>query len=107
VPGEHWNDASALEAEGQPRLYFQRVPEPKAGKNRVHVDLVAGSALGDRDGMSIVHPGNPNALGITIGCIRIGRRVKVCQECGWLYCRSSSGARSDVCGLGRAQVAMR
>lgn len=26
---------------GQPRLYFQQVPEPKAGKNRVHVDLRA------------------------------------------------------------------
>lgn len=43
--------------------------------------------LGDRDGMSIVRPGNPNALGLTIGCIRIGKRVKVCLECGWLYCK--------------------
>ena len=25
-----------------PRLYFQRVPEPKAQKNRVHLDLHAG-----------------------------------------------------------------
>ena len=24
---------------GAPRLYFQRVPEPKQGKNRVHLDL--------------------------------------------------------------------
>jgi hypothetical protein len=24
-----------------PRLYFQRVPEPKTGKNRVHLDVVA------------------------------------------------------------------
>lgn len=24
-----------------PTLFFQRVPEPKAGKNRVHLDLVA------------------------------------------------------------------
>lgn len=43
--------------------------------------------LGDRDPISIVRPGNPNALGLTIGCIRIGRRVKVCLECGWFYCK--------------------
>lgn len=37
--------------------------------------------------ISLVRPGNPQALGLTIGCIRIGRRIKVCLECGWLYCR--------------------
>ncbi|MBM6399012.1 VOC family protein [Phycicoccus sonneratiae] len=42
VPEERWNDASALEAPGQPRLFFQRVPEPKTVKNRVHLDLLAG-----------------------------------------------------------------
>jgi len=42
VPPERWNDASALEAPGQPRIFFQKVPEPKGGKNRVHVDLLAG-----------------------------------------------------------------
>lgn len=25
-----------------PSLYFQQVPEPKAGKNRMHIDLVGG-----------------------------------------------------------------
>jgi hypothetical protein len=42
VPQERWNDASALESPGQPRLFFQKVPEPKAVKNRVHVDLLGG-----------------------------------------------------------------
>ena len=42
VPEERWNDASAIEAEGQPRIFFQRVPEAKTVKNRVHVDLLAG-----------------------------------------------------------------
>lgn len=42
VPEERWNDASALEAAGQPRLFFQKVPEPKTVKNRVHIDLLAG-----------------------------------------------------------------
>ncbi len=43
--------------------------------------------LGDDPPISIVRPGNPAALGFTIGCVRIGKRVKVCLECGWLYCK--------------------
>ena len=39
VPEERWNDASAIEAEGQPRIFFQKVPEAKTVKNRVHIDL--------------------------------------------------------------------
>lgn len=41
VPPEHRNDASALVGDG-PRLFFQKVPEPKTAKNRVHLDLQAG-----------------------------------------------------------------
>jgi hypothetical protein len=39
-----WNAASAIvDPEGRgPRLYFQRVPEPKVVKNRVHLDLNVG-----------------------------------------------------------------
>jgi catechol 2,3-dioxygenase-like lactoylglutathione lyase family enzyme len=41
IPEERWNDASAVvDPDGKgPRLFFQRVPEPKAVKNRVHLDL--------------------------------------------------------------------
>ncbi|HYH74267.1 MAG TPA: VOC family protein [Nocardioides sp.] len=42
VPEDRWNDASAIEAEGQPRIFFQKVPEAKTVKNRVHIDLLAG-----------------------------------------------------------------
>jgi Glyoxalase-like domain len=41
LPEEHWNDAAAIEdpdGEG-PRLFFQKVPEGKVVKNRVHLDL--------------------------------------------------------------------
>lgn len=34
----------------------------------------------------LVAPGHPDALGLTIGCIRVWR-FKICLECGWLYCR--------------------
>jgi len=45
IPEDRWNDANAIvDPEGRaPRVYFQRVPEPKIVKNRVHLDLnVAG-----------------------------------------------------------------
>ncbi|MDJ0925620.1 MAG: VOC family protein [Acidimicrobiia bacterium] len=44
IPEENWNDARALvDPEGQgPRLFFQRVPEGKQAKNRVHLDVNAG-----------------------------------------------------------------
>lgn len=44
IPEEEWNNASAIvdpERIG-PRVYFQRVPEPKSTKNRVHLDLNQG-----------------------------------------------------------------
>lgn len=44
VPEEQWNDANALEdpdAVG-PRFYFQKVPEGKTAKNRMHIDLNVG-----------------------------------------------------------------
>jgi hypothetical protein len=44
VPPERRNDASAIsDPEGAgPRIYFQRVPESKVVKNRVHLDLNVG-----------------------------------------------------------------
>ncbi|HET7678413.1 MAG TPA: VOC family protein, partial [Candidatus Limnocylindrales bacterium] len=41
VPEETWNDASAIvDPDGAgPRIYFQRVPEGKVAKNRMHLDL--------------------------------------------------------------------
>ena len=44
IPRDRWNDASAIvDLEGaRPRIYFQRVPEPKVAKNRLHMDLNAG-----------------------------------------------------------------
>ena len=48
VPESERNSASAVvDPDGAgPRIYFQRVPEPKTAKNRVHLDLNVG---GGRD----------------------------------------------------------
>jgi len=48
LPEADWNSASAVvDPDGRgPRIYFQRVPEGKAVKNRVHLDL---NVSGGRD----------------------------------------------------------
>jgi glyoxalase superfamily protein len=48
IPESEWNSANAVvdPAGAGPRLFFQRVPEPKTVKNRVHLDLNVG---GGRD----------------------------------------------------------
>jgi Glyoxalase-like domain len=48
LPREDWdNYASRVDPDGAgPRLFFQRVPEPKTAKNRVHLDLAVS---GGRD----------------------------------------------------------
>jgi catechol 2,3-dioxygenase-like lactoylglutathione lyase family enzyme len=61
-PGLEGSAAAALDPEGvRPRLFLQRVPEPKTVKNRLHVDL----SVDDREaeverlrglGASILHP---------------------------------------------------
>jgi hypothetical protein len=44
IPEDRWNDWAAIDdPDGVgPRLYFQRVPEAKVAKNRMHVDLNVG-----------------------------------------------------------------
>ena len=47
VPESEWNSRSAavpLEGSG-PRLFFQRVPEGKVVKNRVHLDVRVGTGM--------------------------------------------------------------
>jgi Glyoxalase-like domain len=51
LPEERWHDlAAVVDPSGAgPRLLFQKVPEGKAAKNRVHLDVDAGGATGSDD----------------------------------------------------------
>ena len=54
LPPEHRNSASACQdpaGEG-PRLFFQRVPETKTAKNRVHLDVRAAPGLRGEERMA-------------------------------------------------------
>jgi hypothetical protein len=48
VPEEEWNSASAVvDPDGVgSRIYFQRVPEGRMAKNRIHLDLNVGGGPG-------------------------------------------------------------
>jgi catechol 2,3-dioxygenase-like lactoylglutathione lyase family enzyme len=71
IPEERWNDASAVvDPDGQgPRIFFQRVPEGKTAKNRMHMDLnVSGGhsiALDERKRRVDLEVGRLRALGAT------------------------------------------
>jgi catechol 2,3-dioxygenase-like lactoylglutathione lyase family enzyme len=56
VPPERWNDASAVidPAGSGPRLFFQRVPEGKQVKNRVHLDVRAAPGLAGEARMAVL-----------------------------------------------------
>lgn len=45
VPAENRNDAYAIvDPDGaRPRIFLQRVPEPKSAKNRLHIDVDSGA----------------------------------------------------------------
>jgi len=47
IPEDQWDGWGALiDAEGKrPRIFFQRVPEGKTAKNRVHLDVNVGGEL--------------------------------------------------------------
>ncbi|WP_130799848.1 VOC family protein [Streptomyces otsuchiensis] len=73
VPEERRNDASALEdPDGQgPRIFFQRVPEGKTAKNRVHLDVRAAPGLQGDDRMAALEAECDRLL--PLGATRVSR----------------------------------
>jgi hypothetical protein len=71
IPEERWNDASAVvDPDGKgPRIFFQRVPEGKTAKNRMHLDLsVSGghsTALDERKRRVTLEVARLRTLGAT------------------------------------------
>ncbi|MBM0275948.1 VOC family protein [Micromonospora tarensis] len=73
VPPENRNDASAaVDPEGsRPRLFFQRVPEGKQVKNRVHLDVRAAPGLAGAERMAALEA-EADRL-VSHGAKRLGR----------------------------------
>ncbi|GAA1489142.1 VOC family protein [Brachybacterium sacelli] len=73
VPEEKRNDVSALEdPDGRgPRLFFQKVPEDKVAKNRLHLDVRTASDLRDDARMEALE--NESARLVALGGSRLVR----------------------------------
>ncbi|HEY1135373.1 MAG TPA: VOC family protein [Nocardioides sp.] len=73
VPPERRNDASACSdpAKVGPRFYFQRVPEGKTAKNRLHLDLRAAPGLEGDERMAALETEAERLVGL--GATRVER----------------------------------
>lgn len=73
VPPERRNDASAaVDPDGAgPRLFFQRVPEGKQGKNRLHLDVRAAPGLQGAERMAALEAEAQRLVGL--GASRLAR----------------------------------
>ena len=73
IPEEHRNDASAsVDPDGVgPRLWFQKVPEGKTAKNRVHLDVRAAPGLQGEDRMTALEA--TCASLVALGATRVTR----------------------------------
>lgn len=73
VPPERRNDASAIiDPDGSgPRIYFQRVPEGKTAKNRVHLDVRAAVGLSGDERMAALETECTRLVGH--GAVRLTR----------------------------------
>lgn len=65
-----------------------KIPEILAGSPITWGSGSEAGSAGEQSERSLilVQPGNPTALGLTIGCIHV-RNVQICLECGWIWCR--------------------
>ncbi len=73
VPVEHRNDRSAIQdpAGVGSRVFFQKVPEPKTAKNRVHLDLRAAPGLTGDERMAALEAECARLIGL--GASRVQR----------------------------------
>ncbi len=73
VPPERHNDRSAIvDPDGNgPRLFFQKVPEPKTAKNRVHLDVRTAPGLADDKRMAALEAEATRLVGL--GATRLSR----------------------------------
>ena len=73
IPVDRRNDASGIvDPDGRgPRVFFQRVPESKPGKNRLHLDLRAALGLAGEERMAALEAECSRLQ--TLGATRLAR----------------------------------
>ena len=73
IPEDHRNDFGAVSDPDKvgPRLFFQKVPEPKSVKNRVHLDVRAAPGLRGEERMAALEAEAARLVGL--GATRLER----------------------------------
>jgi hypothetical protein len=91
VPAERRNDRSACsDPEGRgPRLFFQKVPEGKTAKNRVHLDVRAAPGLAGDDRMGALEA-EADRL-VALGARRLRRLEPDAMDAGTLVMTDPEG----------------
>lgn len=92
VPPERRNDASAaVDPDGQgPRFWFQKVPEGKSAKNRVHVDVRAAPGLQGEDRMAALEAECERL--VALGATRLERfEPAPPMSAGWIVMQDPEG----------------
>lgn len=66
LPEDRWNDKNALsDPDGAgPRIFIQKVPEPKTVKNRVHLDVIVSAGLRGDEGAAKVRAEAERVVGL-------------------------------------------
>jgi glyoxalase superfamily protein len=91
VPAERRNDRSALvdPAGKGPRVFFQRVPEPKTAKNRLHLDLWAAAGLSGEERLTALEA--ECARLVRLGATRVQRFEPDALSAGFIVMRDPEG----------------
>ena len=91
VPPEHRNDRSAaVDPEGDgPRLFFQKVPEGKTAKNRVHLDVRAAPGLQGDDRMAALEAESERL--VALGATRVQRHEPAGVSAGHIIMHDPEG----------------
>ena len=91
VPPEHRNDRSACSdpAGVGPRLFFQRVPEGKTAKNRVHLDVRAAPGLRGDERMAALEAKATDL--VALGATRVQRHEPTAMDFGHIVMQDPEG----------------
>ena len=83
LPPEQRNSAFAcVDPSGKrPRLYFQRVPEGKTVKNRVHLDVRAGAGLVGEERLSTLQAERARLEELGATCVRVMEADGINESC--------------------------
>ena len=91
VPEDRRHDNSAVvDPEGKgPRVFFQRVPEGKTAKNRVHLDVRAAPGLQGEKRMTALEQAAADL--VSLGGIRVKRFEPGQMDQGWVVMQDPEG----------------